>query len=430
MQSVPFSIADVDLQFERQPLVKPFGFKGGYIRDVWHSAVSVHSGSGKRGYGLGVQSVLWSDAAVFAGHTEVGGNALMFACTEFALQQLKDKTFTDPMHALDFLLDPVHQYACTLTQRQTLRKTFTLNALVAVDNALWQLYAHEHDVQTFDELIPAPYQPALSYRHDAVASIPIVSYNTPDSELLDMLDEGYFFFKFKLGAPGSQEEMLVSDIKRFERFHRILEDRSTPHTESGRLPYYLDANGRYESLDTLKRFLDAADRIDGLHQIALIEEPFPESNQEEVGHLGVRIAADESAHTDEDARRRIDQGYGAIALKPIAKTMSMTLRIARVAYESNTPCFCADLTVNPILVDWNKSFAARLNPLPGFHIGLMETNGHQNYQHWEQMQAHHPLPDASWITAENGVFHLDNTFYDKSGGILMPSPHVEGLFAL
>ncbi|MBU4200845.1 MAG: hypothetical protein KKG09_09570 [Verrucomicrobia bacterium] len=43
----------------------------------------------------------------------------------------------------------------------------------------------------------------------------------------------------------------------------------------------------------------------------------------------VRIAADESAHSVQDAKTRIDMGYNAIALKPIAKTMSMSLRGTR-----------------------------------------------------------------------------------------------------
>ena len=64
--------------------------------------------------------------------------------------------------------------------------------------------------------------------------------------------------------------------------------------------------------------------------------------------LGVRIAADESAHTDEDAIKRIEMGYQAIALKAIAKTLSMTMKIAQAAFERNVPCFCADLTVNPM----------------------------------------------------------------------------------
>ena len=69
----------------------------------------------------------------------------------------------------------------------------------------------------------------------------------------------------------------------------------------------------------------------------------------------IRLAADESAHTDEDAIKRIQMGYHAIALKAIAKTLSMTMKIAQAAYERNIPCFCADLAVNPILVEWNKN---------------------------------------------------------------------------
>jgi hypothetical protein len=64
----------------------------------------------------------------------------------------------------------------------------------------------------------------------------------------------------------------------------------------------------------------------------------------------------------EDAAKRIEQGYSAIAVKAIAKTLSMTMRITQLAHEKKVPCFCADLTVNPILVDWNKNIAARLAP--------------------------------------------------------------------
>ena len=101
-----------------------------------------------------------------------------------------------------------------------------------------------------------------------------------------------------------------------------------------------------------------------LTRLHVIEEPFAENNEVYVGDMGVTIAADESAHTVEDAARRIEQGYKAIVLKGIAKTLSMTLKIAQLAYEKKIPCFCADLTVNPILVDWNKCVAARLSAFP------------------------------------------------------------------
>jgi L-alanine-DL-glutamate epimerase-like enolase superfamily enzyme len=159
----------------------------------------------------------------------------------------------------------------------------------------------------------------------------------------------------------------------------------------------------------------------------IVEEPFPEDYEEDVSDLGVRIAADESAHSDKDALKRIQMGYGAIALKPIAKTLSMSLKIAKAAYEANIPCFCADLTVNPILVDWNKNVAARLSPLPGMNIGVLETNGHQNYKRWEEMAGFHPCAGAEWTKTIKGLFHLTNDFYTRSGGILEVSEHYKNL---
>ena len=163
-----------------------------------------------------------------------------------------------------------------------------------------------------------------------------------------------------------------------------------------------------------------------MDQIAILEEPFPEERQIDVSDLGVRVAADESAHSDKDVEERAQMGYGAIALKPIAKTLSMTLRMLAVAARHNTPCFCADLTVNPIMVDWNKNVAARLKPLPGMNIGIIETNGHQNYKRWDVLCRRHPRYGAPWTRTVGGVFSLDRTFYELSGGILeIPKDYAE-----
>ena len=78
-------IADVGSNFEREPLRRPFGFKGGYMSEIWQTAALAVGSSGARRIGLGTQSVLWSDARVFAAHSESGGNALMYAITERAL---------------------------------------------------------------------------------------------------------------------------------------------------------------------------------------------------------------------------------------------------------------------------------------------------------------------------------------------------------
>ena len=163
--------------------------------------------------------------------------------------------------------------------------------------------------------------------------------------------------------------------------------------------------------------------------MAVIEEPFPEKETIDVSDVPLRIAADESAHTDKDVLERIQMGYKAIALKAVAKTLSMTLGMAKVAKENNIPCLCADLTVNPILVDWNKNVAARLDPLPGLKTGLLESNGRQNYKNWEMMESYHPYANADWRVTREGVFNLDKDFYDKSGGVLTDSKHYMQMFS-
>jgi L-alanine-DL-glutamate epimerase-like enolase superfamily enzyme len=416
-------IVRVDANFEREPLWQPFGFKGRYVSELWQTIALLEAAGCHRAVGLGVQSVLWSDAALFAAHTESGGNALMFAVTESALQAARDCAFADPLDLLDQLLPGAGEYAARITGRPDLRTTFALNALVPIDNAAWLLYARAREIRGFDALIPQEHRPALAHRHQRVAFVPTVGYGTKTDEIRRLADEGCFCFKIKLGQPGTQQEMLQKDMRRLELVHRELGSRATPATAAGTIAYYLDANGRYQRKDTLRRLLEHADRIGALDRIILLEEPFPEESREEVGDLGVRVAADESAHTDRDARERIELGYQAIALKPVAKTLSMTLRIATVAHQHEVACFCADLTVNPILVDWNKTVAARLAPLPGFDTGLLETNGEQHYRNWRTLESYHFRAGAPWTRVADGVFELGDEFYETDGGIFDPAEH-------
>jgi len=425
----PITISRVDSNFEREPLVRPFGFKGGYMTEIWQTAALLTSEAGQRGLGLCTQNVLWSDARVFAAHSESDGNALMYAMTAHALQALKGRSFSSPIELLDAIRPEVFAYGKKITAQPALRETFALNALVGVDNAAWLLFAAENGITSFEELIPPAYRPALAHHHTQVASIPLMAYDIPVEEIKSAVGEGYFFMKIKIGQPGSQAEMLAKDKARLTEIHRAIGQAQTPHTANGKLPYYFDANGRYESKDALLRLLDHAKAIGAFEQIALIEEPFPEELEVDVRDIPARIAADESAHTDKDALKRIEMGYTAIALKPIAKTLSMTLKIAQLAHERGVPCFCADLTVNPILVEWNKNIAARLAPFPGLGgLGLLETNGHQNYRNWETMRRHLPLPDAPWTRTTRGVFQLDADYYARNGGVLMASPYYEGIF--
>lgn len=173
----------------------------------------------------------------------------------------------------------------------------------------------------------------------------------------------------------------------------------------------------------LLRFLDHTKKIGAFEHIVFIEEPLTERNEENVADVGIRVAADESAHDDSGTLRRLEQGYGALALKGIAKTLSISMKMAKLADERKVPCLCADLTVNPILIDWHKNLAARIAPFPGLDMGIMETNGHLNYLKWQTMVSYHPRKGSSWMKAQKGVFELNDEFYKKSGGIFEPMPH-------
>lgn len=424
-------ISKTQITKEREPLKAPFGFKGGYLSELWQAVVRLESENGKQGLGLGTQSTLWSDASVFTSNDETTGNQFMFRMTEYALGLAKEIPFETPIDLLDQLLEPVWEQGKKITGRDDLRMTFALNALVAVDNAAWQLYAAENNIQSFDEMVSPSLRPALSARHREMAAIPLMSYGVSLPDIIQAVDDGYFFLKIKIGSDpegdGDFDKMLAWDQQRLTEIHEALKDRETSYTDSGRIPYYLDANGRYDSKDRLIRFLDHADSIGALDRILIMEEPFPEELRVDVSDLPVRLAADESAHTDQDALERIEMGYGAIALKPIAKTMSMSLKIAQLAHERNVPCFCADLTVNPILIDWNKNVAARLAPLPGMKVGVLESNGHQNYKNWDLMKSYHPCHGAAWAEVHKGLFHPDDDFYACSGGIFETSDHYIGL---
>lgn len=422
-------IADVKSALEKEPLIQPFGFKGGYLSELWQSIACVVSTSGNHGIGLGTQSVLWSDSAVFTNNSESEGNMMMYKITRSALEIIKGREFSDPVTLLEEIFDEVYVEGKRITGRPDLRKTFVLNALVPVDNALWLLYAREHGITNFDDMIPEEYRPVLSSRHEKLAAIPLISYGVTIPQLKETVDEGYFFMKIKIGQPGTQEEMLNKDIERLTALHNALKDIHTPYTNSGKLPYYFDANGRYESKEIFLKFLDHAEKIGAAEQIAIIEEPFPEEVEIDVKDIPIRLAADESAHTDTDTLKRIDMGYRAVALKPIAKTLSMTMKIAKAASEKNIPCFCADLTVNPILVEWNKNFAARLKAFPGIgNLGLVESNGHQNYKNWNRMMQYLPSNGKPWVNVKNGLYHTNEEFFRTGGGIFEKSGHYENMF--
>jgi L-alanine-DL-glutamate epimerase-like enolase superfamily enzyme len=424
-----FRVASYNSTFEREKLAKAFGFKGSATHNLWQIATRLNSAEGETAIGLGVQNPLWCDARMAGKSSESGGNAIMYSMTERALQMIKGEQFASPMVMLDEILEELLDYGKKITGQADLRKTFALNPLVPIDNAAWLLYAKINGLTNFDELIPAQYKGGLSAKHKHVISIPALTYGTPIEDIKQLADTGFFIMKIKLGAPGDQRIMLEKDKAFLKAIHDAIGHYETEHSPNGKIPYYFDANGRYDRHDTLMEFLDYAEKIGALDQIAVLEEPFGERNQDDVRQIaarGPRVAADESAHTVEETLARIEQGYTAIAVKSIAKTMSMTMKIAQAAYENNVPCFCADLTVNPILVEWNKVVAARLPAFPGWNMGMQETNGWQNYKDWPGLiKQYHPMGDADWVMSKNGLYDTGEAFFKHSGGIFEEIPFWE-----
>jgi hypothetical protein len=109
----------------------PYHFKGSFVTELWQTIARLQSESGISKIGLGTQSVLWSDAKVFAAHSESAGNALMYALSERALQLIKGNSFTNPLELLDDLLPEVYAYGKKITDNPDLRKTFALNSWYA-----------------------------------------------------------------------------------------------------------------------------------------------------------------------------------------------------------------------------------------------------------------------------------------------------------
>jgi L-alanine-DL-glutamate epimerase-like enolase superfamily enzyme len=414
--------------FEREKLVRPFGFKGGYLTELWQIASKLDTATGKDAIGIATQSVLYGDAALFASRSESEGNALMYLLVSEALQLVKKHSFTDPVELVEKIMPEVIEKGKKLTGKPDLNVNFIYNALVSVDNAAWLLYARENDFTSFDTMIPARYQPALSHHNEKIAIMYQVPYGMPMEDLKAAAKQGYFVIKIKTGYPGTQAEMLQGDIERLTQIHNAIKDARTSHTPNGKLIYTMDANARYEKKETLMRYLDHAKKIGAFDQILLYEEPLNETNDELVHDVGVRIAGDESVHDEAAAIRRLDQGYTAIVLKGIAKTLSVSMKLAMLAHERQVPCICADLTVNPILIDWHKNLAARLAPFPGVGMGMMETNGDMNYRNWNQMLSFHPSNGASWMKRTKGVFELNKDFYQRSGGIFETSAHYKSMF--
>ena len=406
--------------YEPELFKSAFGFKGNKLTGVWQTVVMLSDGR-EVGQGLGVQSVLWSDSSVFVKYGEQEGNSLMFKVTDYALEMIKDKEFSSPKEIIDFVFEDCYEYAKKITDMKV-TETFVLNALVPLDMAAWQLFARLGRADSFDFVYKG------NEKCEKLANIPLITYGTSIDDVVKMANDGVCIFKIKLGSDpegdGDLGKMLAWDKARALRIHSALKYIPTPYTECGRIVYYFDANGRYDTKERLTELVGFLSENGIAERTVLFEEPFAEKNEIYVGDIPICFAADESAHSLADVKRRIELGYKAITLKPIAKTPSVTIEMANAAYEAGVQCFCADLTVNPIMVEWNKNFAARLSTLRGLKIGVVESNGAQNYKNWEKMKGHVVRKSTE---TDASVYTLDKRFYENAGGLFEISEYYSAL---
>ncbi|HQS05412.1 MAG TPA: L-alanine-DL-glutamate epimerase, partial [Daejeonella sp.] len=181
--------------FEREKLIRPFGFKGGYLTELWQVASRMQSDSGISRIGLATQSVLYGDSDLFPRQSETEGNAMMYNLVNKALEHVKKTPFRTPPELLDKILPAVIQDGKIITAKQDLNINFVYNALVGVDNAAWLTYAAENKFSSFEDMIPEQYKKALSHRNKKIAIMYQIPYGMPMEDLKNAVKQGYFVFK-------------------------------------------------------------------------------------------------------------------------------------------------------------------------------------------------------------------------------------------
>ncbi|MBQ3599088.1 MAG: L-alanine-DL-glutamate epimerase [Clostridia bacterium] len=400
----------------KEDLLSPFGFKGGYLTQLWQSVVKTEC-DGYTAVAPCTQSVLWSDPKVFSAFPGEKGDGIMLSVTKKACEMLEGMSFETPGEVISEILPELKKYAFSLTGFDV-AETFLLNSLVGVDIALWSVWCQKHGVKRFEDMVPQTAKTAMNACHQSLARIPLVSYGVSLAEVKRLADTGTALMKIKIGAPsgekaGSEEDMRImakKDTERISAIHSLVKDISTPLTKNGKIMYYLDANGRYDTALRLEQLLEGIEKMGASDRIALIEEPFSAEKEFFVGNYPYVFNADESAHSVEDVKKRIELGYKAVALKPIAKTVSVSFGMITAAREKGCGVLCADLTVNPFLAEWNKHFASLSPALNSMNVGCIEVNGDANYTRWNKMKS---LLPAEYPLAEekNGAFELNNEFF-------------------
>ena len=123
--------------YEQEKLIRPFGFKGGYLTELWQTASNISSASGITKTGIATQSVLYGDADLFSLHSEARGNLMMHALTKKALDLVTQTSFYTPIDLLDKILPEIIIEGKRITGKSDLNINFVYNALVSIHKAAW-----------------------------------------------------------------------------------------------------------------------------------------------------------------------------------------------------------------------------------------------------------------------------------------------------
>ena len=268
-----------------------------------------------------------------------------------------------------------------------------LNTLVGIDNAAWLCTRAEQDFPLLmDDSGYLWDTDTLSNRRQDCIHFPLCLIISTSGGRGCSRPKARGFMKIKIGQAGSQAEMLERTRCVSTRFIKRATNGILIPKRTGWCLYYLDANGRYEQKDTFLK-LDYTKKIGAYdHRIAIIEEPFPEEMECDVTDIPVGLVADEQririrtlAETDSD-------GIQGHCLKPYCKTLSMTMKIAKLAQKNiRFPVFCAK-PYHKIRFWWNgiKMWPWVAQPFSRLgNLSLLESRS-LNYLQWDKMMDYHP----------------------------------------
>ena len=445
----PIKIERAGSAYAREP--GQLGFAGGLMTAFFQKAVALQDSKGNIAGAFGTQNPLWCDKPSYKSlqdkHGNEKGEALanlfMSQTTDFALNLLQGKEFLSPDEALDAILPQVHLYHRHLTQNEKLPLTSTLNALVPVNIANYVLHAKANGIDNFNGIIPVDSQRWFTQTIDRVAIIPLVSYKIDQAGIEALIKDGYKIFKTKMGAYNPAHEMdsdkdmqamFETDTQKALLVYNLIKGLETDLTVDGRVPMYLDFNGRLgkgdKAVALLQHYVDFAKTNKFFDRVIVFEEPFSDmmgiSADVYTKLRGITIVADECAHSAEDVEKLLALGVRGFALKPAAKTYTETIRMVDAIEKYNETAktddkafyFCADLTVVPWLVDANLQFTARSSPWPGLAPGvrMLETNWKQHYDDCYGIMQRY-TPSLMVMQEKDGVFKVNKQWY-KGGGSL------------